>query len=608
MIEVKSLKHTELDCGSKHVVNGESRVNSFETPNKKHRTDEKYPDSVRTVSLYLKSIKHPLNVKPSGNSYLPVSRKEGSLSKLQQMGFLGHFPDELIFTLLGYVDDKLTLKNLSHTSRVMYAYLQEDDLWKKIYIKSLKDGQEEFKWLGSWKNTVLGIPREFEANLQLPDNLVCADVLYRPFQCSQIDYEQVFQRIIKEEEQYHHDALNNCMKTLPQGRISRVPESLMSLESFNSQHHGTPFILTNRDESRWPRWDFQTLLKRFPQVKFRQEAVEWNLSLYDEYLKNNHDESPLYLFDCASTAMKTLRKEYVAPKIFQEDLFKTFNINEEANVNCRPDHAWLIVGPKRSGSTFHKDPNYTSAWNTALTGRKLWIMLPPDITPPGVGTDDEESEVTSPVGIAEWVISGFFNDALKISECLVGITFPGECMYVPSGWWHSVINLDDSVALTQNFVPVSKLANALNFFKNKRQQLSGFRPSQVKTSLDYVLEHVLGRREENEEIRKLKEYRDKFNLLDLGKKLENEDCGEIMTSQLPPMPIFELFKEMMVACGKETQLNEGLVKLAKIERQNYEAKVGKSRAWEKLTEETKDGSFSFGFAFDESDGSSDETN
>jgi hypothetical protein len=74
------------------------------------------------------------------------------------------------------------------------------------------------------------------------------------------------------------------------------------------------------------------------------------------------------------------------------------------------------------------------------------------------------------------------------------------------------------------------------------------------------------------------------------------------------MPIFELFKEMMVACGKETQLNEGLVKLAKIERQNYEAKVGKSRAWEKLTEETKDGSFSFGFAFDESDGSSDETN
>ena len=65
------------------------------------------------------------------------------------------------------------------------------------------------------------------------------------------------------------------------------------------------------------------------------------------------------------------------------------------------------MGSARSGSTFHKDPNSTSAWNAAIQGRKLWVMLPPHITPPGVGTDEEESEVTSPVSVAEWVISGF---------------------------------------------------------------------------------------------------------------------------------------------------------------------------------------------------------
>ena len=57
----------------------------------------------------------------------------------------------------------------------------------------------------------------------------------------------------------------------------------------------------------------------------------------------------------------------------------------------------------------------------------------------------------------------FFNDSTKIDECLIGITFPGECMYVPSGWWHTVINIDDSIAITQNFVPKSKLAEVLNF-------------------------------------------------------------------------------------------------------------------------------------------------
>ncbi|CAM9879072.1 unnamed protein product, partial [Sphacelaria rigidula] len=38
---------------------------------------------------------------------------------------------------------------------------------------------------------------------------------------------------------------------------------------------------------------------------------------------------------------------------------------------------WLLVGPKRSGSIVHIDPMGTSAWNTLLSGRKLWVLSPP---------------------------------------------------------------------------------------------------------------------------------------------------------------------------------------------------------------------------------------
>ena len=117
-----------------------------------------------------------------------------------------------------------------------------------------------------------------------------------------------------------------------------------------------------------------------------------------------------------------------------------------------------------------------SAWNAVLRGSKYWIMFPTGPScppPPGVFVSEDQSEVTSPFSIAEWFL-GFHAEARLTPGCLEGICHAGEVLHVPSGWWHLVVNLSPSIAITQNFVPQAHLASALSFLKGKPDQISGF--------------------------------------------------------------------------------------------------------------------------------------
>jgi hypothetical protein len=55
-----------------------------------------------------------------------------------------------------------------------------------------------------------------------------------------------------------------------------------------------------------------------------------------------------------------------------------------------------------------------------------------------------------------------------------GVCHAGEVLHVPSGWWHLVVNLSPSIAITQNFVPRTHAKNVLAFLKDKADQVSGF--------------------------------------------------------------------------------------------------------------------------------------
>ncbi|KOS18820.1 F-box protein [Escovopsis weberi] len=406
---------------------------------------------------------HPLGLKPLGNQYFtraPIARR--------CTGSWGALPDEILSVVLDHfgTDDLL---RLGSTCKFFYAFCHSDELWKSLYLRyspqvlsprALSQGPPE-------------VPTPERKEAKVDCSQVFSDVLHRPFACSNI-------------------ALSDYAGDIPKAnQISRFEN--LTYDEYAEKWTETPFVLTKCIQD-WPvcsRWTIDSLLRDYADVEFRAEAVDWTFARYCDYMNTSRDESPLYLFDRKFAEKMSIEvgrgpdASYWRPECFGPDLFEVLG-------GERPAHRWLIIGPERSGSTFHKDPNGTSAWNAVVQGSKYWIMFPPEAEVPGVYVSQDSSEVTSPLSIAEWLLT-FHGEARRLPSCVEGVCAAGEMLHVPSGWWHLVVNLESGIALTQNFVPqspsLSLLCEVLAFLRDKPDQVSGF-PRHVENPFELFSERL----------------------------------------------------------------------------------------------------------------------
>lgn len=146
----------------------------------------------------------------------------------------------------------------------------------------------------------------------------------------------------------------------------------------------------------WMKWSEPWLCENYGQVPFKVADFTMPLDDFDRYSRACRDERPLYLFDSQFAAKcPELGTDYEVPPYFADDLFGVLD-------ESRPDYRWLIMGPARSGSSFHVDPNGTSAWNAVLTGKKKWVMFPPDTVPPGIVIKPDGTGIETPASLIEW--------------------------------------------------------------------------------------------------------------------------------------------------------------------------------------------------------------
>lgn len=203
-------------------------------------------------------------------------------------------------------------------------------------------------------------------------------------------------------------------------------------------------------------------------------SIEIKLKYFLIYKRRCKDRFPLYIFDAwiphwkgAARKQTVVKKLFQTPRFFKQDYMACLRKEE------RPPWKWLLIGPKYSGTAVHVDPLGTCAWNRLLFGEKLWLLFPPETPAEMLKWNQNDScwEEAS-----DWFINIYpktqCNSWPQEYKPLVTFQYPGDVIFVPAGWWHVVLNLKTSIAVTQNFVSKENFTLAWELTSKEKPDLA----------------------------------------------------------------------------------------------------------------------------------------
>ncbi|KAK9826036.1 hypothetical protein WJX74_007138 [Apatococcus lobatus] len=197
------------------------------------------------------------------------------------------------------------------------------------------------------------------------------------------------------------------------------------------------------------------------EMKLHQYVAWWRL----------HQSTPgasttlLYLKDWhfAST-FRNAYQAYTTPVYFQDDWLNDYHDacqrgrasqgdppgSSAQNGVLDSDYRFVYLGCKGTWTGLHADVLRSYSWSTNVAGRKLWRLLPSQHTHLLYDRFGREMAPSfeAAVGQGERFPSLQYARAL-VQEC---VQEAGESIFVPSGWHHTVENLEDTLSINHNWL------------------------------------------------------------------------------------------------------------------------------------------------------------
>ncbi|CAL8079455.1 unnamed protein product [Calicophoron daubneyi] len=158
------------------------------------------------------------------------------------------------------------------------------------------------------------------------------------------------------------------------------------------------------------------------------------------YWRSFHDGTDnrlLYLKDWHYFKTAKNKEYYRLPELFSSDWLNEFwSLRKDVD----DDYRFVYLGPKGTWTPLHADVYHSYSWSANIVGIKRWWFFPPG----------EEKKLCDKNGHVPIEVRGLPLDKMDVRHFVIE-QHPGQIVFVPSGWYHEVLNLTDCVSINHNW-------------------------------------------------------------------------------------------------------------------------------------------------------------
>ncbi|EPY52382.1 Jmj1 protein [Schizosaccharomyces cryophilus OY26] len=138
---------------------------------------------------------------------------------------------------------------------------------------------------------------------------------------------------------------------------------------------------------------------------------------------------------------------YETPDLFVDDWLNAYTIHQEND-----DFRFAYIGSHLTTTPLHKDVYESHSVSVNLCGVKCWIFIAPSDAEYLQSKFEDE-------GLPSWISQRSLLEEESFKEIRGNLRilfqFPGQTVFVPSGWYHQVLNIGTTLSINHNWCNAS---------------------------------------------------------------------------------------------------------------------------------------------------------